>query len=643
MTSVSTTFSARPKLDHIIQTKVVNNLPANTYTRTVSAGQPVLGSFRIESYHTEPLGDRPIPVQKVSSYEEYAAGCIQHERCIGHFSITPRGTVLLPQKMVSTLGIMSNEYAKMAETIFNRDTASQEITYREKLRSLMLGKSGKMRGDMVAGAVDSSAREIIASCWLEGGHFAVPRMVAQNMRVLRVGKDEITGLPLNHYIEDCLREGDKVLAIRPPSLWAGNVQPMTVVLWEHECFGVSASNTDEFHADHDGDEMQIYFIAREESLEECTQWKQLNPCKFLEAVKTNKLPQCVTKFVSTNERRGNEYIPSRIVPEGYAELRKTFMVTSTLSVRQLVEGVKMPAISKAARMKEPMANMFVERLKNPRKVFGQFYQESIRGIKDVMAQQLNQGYLGDMSRQARLSASCIRYKGNGIFHIMASTETIKVLCLPLQNIDRDIRYPLGGNSCMRAVSALCSVAQQAALDSHRVSQNVVSNLDLINSLIVGGKESLIVLQKGSLPPYSWKYETKNIVYCVVENYKAKPWASKIIVAYSPIILKAVKLINGDVRAVCRNGIIMICNYYGVQLSMLELYSLTELLCYKCEDSIEPITTKKGLLKRDMRWMAVVFANHYGKLKDLQVRGKTANPVRPQTITDAVALCNFDYM
>jgi hypothetical protein len=319
------------------------------------------------------------------------------------------------------------------------------------------------------------------------------------------------------------------------------------------------------------------------------------------------------------------------------------MVSSTISIKELMEGVKLPAISKAARMKEPMANMFVERLNDPRKVFREFYYESIRGIKDVMAQQLNQGYLGDMSRQARLAASCIKYKGNGIFHIMSAKDTIREICPSLHDIDKDARYPLGGNACMRAVSAICAVAQQAALDSHRVSQDVVSKLDLISNLIVGNKESLIALQEGSLPPYSWKHQRNNTVYCVVENKKAKPWASKIVAAYNPVILKAIKLVNGDVKTVCRNGISMVCNYYDIKLSILELYSLTELLCYRCEDFIDPITTKKGLLRRDMRWIVVVFANHYGKLKDLQSQNKTDKAIRPQTITDAVALCNFDYM
>ena len=624
MASISTSLNSRPKLNHTINTKVVQNLPANTYTRTVSAGNSTLGSFKVESYCTEPIKDRYIPVQRVNSFEEYAAGCTEHEKCLGHFCITPRGTILLPQRMASTLGVMSNEYAKMAEAVFNRDGLSQEMVYREKLKGLMLGKSGKMRGSMVAGPVDSSAREVISLCWdMPPNHFAIPKMVAENMRVLRIKKDKETNLPLAHYTEDCLREGDWIIVVRPPSLWAGNVQPMKVVLWDHECFGLSPSNADEFHADHDGDEMQIYFLTKQDSIEQCERWKQLNPCKFTKAVDNTELPE------NSNEL--------------HTELRKTFMIHSTLSVRELLSGEPLPPIAKVARMKEPMANMFVERLKDPEKVFKSFREESIRGIKDVMAQQLNQGYLGDMSRQARLAASCIKYIGHGRFHIKSSTETIKVLCPPLQDITQDNKYSLGGNSCMRAITALCSVAQQAALDSHRVSQEVSSKLDLINNLITGGKESLIVVKSDTLPRHSWKYQVKEITYCIVINEAAKAWATKIIASYSPVILKAVKLINGDIRNVCKNGISIVCNYYGVQLSTLELYSLTELLCYRCDAHQDPITTKKGMLRRDMRWMAVVFANHYGKLRNLQIKDKTRRPVRPEIITDTVAFCNFDYI
>ena len=208
---------------------------------------------------------------------------------------------------------------------------------------------------------------------------------------------------------------------------------------------------------------------------------------------------------------------------------------------------------------------------------------------------------------------------------------------------------------MRAISAICSVAQQAALDSHRVSQSVSSKLNLVENFIKGGKQSIVVLTQGMLRSYQWKYETEDIIYALLDNSAAMPYATRVVAAYNPAVLTAVKLVNGDVKTVCKNGITVVCNYYGVELSTLELYSLTELMCYRCEaysvpskakeedKYVKPITTKEGLASRDMRWMTVAFANHYGKVKELQTKGRTRKMVRPDTITDAAAFCNFTYM
>ena len=637
MTSFITTYSNSQDSECTISTSIAQDLPPNTYSRTVSDGKPVHGSFRVQSYKTQPLHNRSIPVQLVTSYEEYLSGCGQHsEKCLGHYCITPRGTILLPQRMATSLGIMSNDYAKAAEMVFNRDSPSQETAYRDKLYRLMLRKDGRMRGNMVAGPVDSSAREVIASCWLNSQEFAVPKMVAQNMKVLRVGKDKSTGLPMGHYMEDSLKEGDTVIIVRPPSLWARNVQPAKVVLWNHECFGPSASSIDEFHADHDGDEMQMYFIALDSSIEQCNNWIDLKTCTHLESVMNNPLPESIVQPLSSKD------CSKTLDSEKYQELRKKYMVHSTLSVRELLEGKKLPSISKSARMKEPMVNMFVERLKNQKRVYKDFSPESDRGRRDVMAQQLNQGALGDMSRQARLAASCIKYQGNGVFHIKACTETIKSISVPLQRLDTGSSYPLGGNACVRAITALCKIAQQAALDSHRVSQDVSSKLNLINNLIVGGTESFIALESNTVPPSSWTYYSGKVTYCVVNNEIAKGWAQKLVAAYNPILLKAVKLVNGDVKEVCRKGIVLVCNYYGIKLTDLEMYSITELFCYRCDACSEPITNKVGMLKRDMRWISTIFANHYGKIKVIQQKGKTSRFVQPETITDCIALCNFDY-
>lgn len=624
MTSIATSFTERSLVDHRLNTVISNDLPATTYTRTVSPGQPISGSFRVESYATRSIRGHTIPVQSVDSYQDYIAGCKEHERCLGHFCVTPRGTVLLPQKLATTLGVMSNRYAKMVESVYTRDTFSQELDYRVKLRSMMLGKTGKMRGDMPAGAADTSGREVISICWdIPRLHFAIPRQVANNIKVLRVEKNAETGLYNKQYTEDHLREGDTVIVVRPPSLWAGNVQPMKVVLWEHECFGLHPSHASEYHADHDGDEMHITFVTLPKTLEQCSKWKPLTEDVFQAALNKVSLP---TTSLSGDDNRYS-----------------TFMAHSTLSVKELMEGTKMPDTAKVSRVKENMAAMFVDRQRNPKKVYTDFCKESTRGIKDVMAQQLNQGSLGDMSRQARLAAACVNYAGNGNFYIRTSTQTVRSINQELIGVHPFVDLPLGGNSCMRAISSICSVAQQAALDSHRVSQSVAPKMDLISNLISGGSTSLVVFKSDYPRNCIWKMKKGDLFYTIVNNNSVKNKAIKVVAAYNPIVLTDVKLVGGDVRTVCKNGIRVVCNYYNIDLSVLELESITELLSYKPEVHPSPITTKEGLFQRNMRWMIVIFANHYGRLKRLQQKRLTERFVRPETITDATAFCNFDYL
>jgi hypothetical protein len=655
--TIGSRTSRGQRFDHTINISVVENPDPITYERTVTKGQKTDGFYKISGYKTQPIGLEGIPVQRVSTYQEYIAGCSCQKQCLGHFCITPRGTVLLPQKLASTVGLMSNDFAKMAENVFSRDTGSQEEEYRAKLKELMQGKHGKMRGNMPSGPVDGSTRLVLSQCWqMPPGYVALPRMVAYNMRVLRIPRDKETGLPLGHYVEDRVRqketevkyifqdghlfveeevvhEGDYHIGVRPPSLWAGNVQPLKVVLWDHECTGVSPSNVAEYHADHDGDEFHTYNITTEEAIEQCKGFKQLSECIYEKAVRSVVLPE---QCYSTPPRNREKF-------HNYLGLREKFMVHSTLSIRELQDGVPLTELSKVSRLKEPMVNMGVEMLRNPDKVFGKYYKEGIRGIKDVMAQRCPQGALGDMTRQAKLAASCVRYKGNGIFEIKTTSGTVRSFDPELQNTVSDFAYPLGGNPCIRAVSLMCAVAQQAALDSHRVSQEVNSSMDLINNFIMGGKETLVVFNGTINVPCTWKYIAGSNVYAILSPESAILNITKIVGSYNPIVLNAVKSIDGNIKEVCKNGIAVVCNYYNVKLSLLELSSLAELMCFECGASSIPITNKSGIKKRNIRWLVKVFSDHYGLIFDLQNRRLTKDFVVPETTTEAASFANFSFM
>lgn len=623
MTSVASSRLSRSRVDHTLQYEIRNDLPPITYRRSVTKGGSTVGAFRVGSFATKHIGNVKLPVQFMPTYQDYMAGCTQHEGCLGHWCVTGMGTILPPQSLASSMGIMTNQFARLVEKVYSRDTKMQELDYRSGLRSMMLGKRGKMRGDMMSGHVDGASRMPIQQEWrISSLEFALPRRMAENMRVLRVPYNEETGLHSKYYREDHIREGDYLIIERPPTLGPGNIQPMKVVFWEHECMGINPGRAKDFHADFDGDEMHSYFVTRPEAIEECKQWKPLSEDDFDRVLREERFPE---------DLQGGE-----------EDKRATFMIHTTLSVREVMEGVKLPPGSRSAKMKEDMATMFVERSRDQGATYRSFYNKSLGGIVDIMRQRLSQGSLGDMSRQARMAASCVSYAGNGTFHIRISDQSIRVVNMALSKVPKNIDLPLGGNPCIRAASLVCSVAQQAALDSHRVSTESKSNMDLIANMVQGGTKSLVVFRGTASQSAEWSLvrAEKNMTFSIVENDKVRVRGADVIASYNPVVLKYVSLLGGNVKEVCRNGIMVVCHYYRLKPSRLELDSLTELMSYKPEASSLPITTRGGMSGRNMRWMSSLFANHYGLLNDMQRRRLTARQVPPETITEAAAFCNF---
>lgn len=646
------TFSSSGKTDVVDRVNRYTVLPTEEleptyYKRTVSAGNPVSGSLRISEFMTTQADGYTLRVLPVSSYQEYISGCRLHgSECYGHYCITPGGHILLPQRLATTLGVMSNDYARMAENLFERDTKAQEVVYRERLRSLMLGKEGGMRGGLSGGTVDCSAREVISICWhLEamsmeqggGKHFfAIPSPVARNIRVLKVGTDEETGLPIGVYVEDCAHEGDHVLVHRPPTLWAGNVQPATLVTWDHACFGLQPSVAADFHADHDGDEMHLHFLSNEESKAECRVWKRLSGSPFIDAV--DNLPHPSTAAVG---RHG---------------LLMSFMQHSTVSMRELMEGVKLPPIAGVSRMKDMMTNMMAENMRNPLAVATAFPDECTRGVCDVMKQQISQGALGYMSRQGKLPATCAKYEGHGVFRIFTSTASVTVVDPSVRDITGDHLYPLGGNACMRAMCAICSKSQQSALDSHRVRRSLPNDeamrkkpgtaeslmgFDLIESFMSGSDPSLMVVSGEDVPDALWKYTPPgNITYCFVRNAHVGRYARRIVATYSPVGIKAARFAGSDVLAICKRGILVVCKVHGVSLTELELSALAVLMCHEASSSHLPVTVRDGMPPRHLRWLPTLFNSHYGEMRQMQRAGLTNRYVKLDTIVEAVSHASF---
>ena len=120
-----------------------------------------------------------------------------------------------------------------------------------------------------------------------------------------------------YYKNRNVKENDTVIVIRPPSLSASSVQPMKVKIWKRTCLGFCPENCKEYHADFDGDELQLYFVTERKSIVECSKWELLTERGF-----------DYTKI--------HKEIPS-VSYNSVKELRKNFMLHTTMSFRQLLK------------------------------------------------------------------------------------------------------------------------------------------------------------------------------------------------------------------------------------------------------------------------------------------------------------------
>lgn len=187
-----------------------------------------------------------------------------------------------------------------------------------------------MRHEILGTPVNGSARLIIVpQCDYGSGHVAVPRSIAESMVIPAASLDPHSGEYSYSITERRLKAGDWVILVRPPSLTHNSVQPMRVVIWEEPTLGISHDDVSMFHGDFDGDEMHIYPVYRPESIRECESWMHETNRDFAKA---------------------REVMATRAADRAGTGLYD-FMKFTTMSMRQIMLGHRMPMCAKASRMK----------------------------------------------------------------------------------------------------------------------------------------------------------------------------------------------------------------------------------------------------------------------------------------------------
>lgn len=605
------------------------------FERRVYDGAPITGKQKIKSVTAVKFqASDKIRTVFVSDLPEYESGCRAHRDCFGHMCVTADGTVLPPHSMSLRSGDIATEYNKAARLVFTGDSTG----YVEAVMSTNFTKNGTMRSTMST-PVAGSCRLIATPQWQFGTNcVAISENLASRMRVCRKSVSD-TGLPNSTYTETSLQEGDWVIVVRPPSLHLGNTQPMQVRFWKHDCAGIHPESFSVFHGDFDGDEIQMYPVYTDGAVAECEAWEQVPLLSFVNGRKV------YNSWLDESLSGDKQSVGRLLNIDKCDSMSADFISYTTVSAAQMRSGPPSLAFGEYSRNKKKHVDGMHARF-NSNTTESSFVKESIRGMGDVSRQQLSQGLLGDMTRVAKVAASCFYRPANGGLYVTKRTGSRLVV--------NDNKTDPGSPS-VRAIANLCAVAQQAALDSHRAEAHDTVSHDFISDLILGCENtdstrptsgytlveftSDVPIKLLATSLYSWKYTSNDGIFCLCKpSNVSKSLGAYVAGAYNPVVLSSTSGSDRKTVDICSRGLSTVCNYYGVGMSELELYDVSFMFCYAVAASANPITTRPGMLDRGLGWIETLLATDYTKLPLLSGFNEDAN-----STTSSMFISNFDNM
>lgn len=526
----------------------------------------------------------------VDSKVDYISKCPYHENCLGHMCSTKSGVILPPQSLAIDTAVIRNDISKAADFALGGTSAFYRNHAKETLSNSMKAKTGRMRQGILNCHVDGSLRMVITPHDMNDLYTVfVPSYLKDKWRVVRLDPDT------QKYVSEYVEDGDYAVGLRPPSLVKESVQYCRLSFWDKTCLGISPIFVAALRGDYDGDEIHLYPIYSEEAVAEAKEWINTPGDKFTHGI--------------------SKYMSSSIPNKGINQL--SYMEHTTISFKQIRDGVDPPLMAEETRTK-------MEHIVGLRKRFDtkmcddNFIEESIRGMGDTNKQQLSQPIVGDMSRIARIAASCIIQQEDGVMGVV--TDTGFVSCIKFRMDDA------AGNPCIRGISTVCAASQQSALDSHRAKDDKLPAHDLVSDMIVGSSVTLVILN-GSLNPIdvrrslsvSWLSMVDGKIYCLCPPSSVKKvHHNNIIGSYNPIVLSYVQ---PDKRVdVCRFAITELVKYHSLKLTDTEVMSLAVMYSFKPDAHKSPITTRDGLTARKLHWLDVTMATHYSGLLERLRKG-----------------------
>lgn len=211
-----------------------------------------------------------------------------------------------------------------------------------------------------------------------------------------------------------------------------------------------------------------------------------------------------------------------------------------------------------------------------------------------------------------------------------------------------------GVPAVRAVMSFCEVAQQAALDSHRVQESDMPSHDFISDMLLckpvlepkGAKLPTILVFKSSVPTMLvdrlkpiWRYTVDDsvVVLCSAQELESDAY-SYLTGTYNATVLGKVRNCELTAQQLCFNGLSVVCNYYKLRLTYLELLDISYVLSFRVSKSTDPITTRAGMLARNLSWVETLEGTDVTKIQSLKTQWQ-----RPFSSTSSMFTANFSRM
>jgi hypothetical protein len=250
-----------------------------------------------------------------------------------------------------------------------------------------------------------------------------------------------------------------------------------------------------------------------------------------------------------------------------------------------------------------------------------------------------------MTRVSKIAGMCFIRPSSGGLYVITSDGNV-LLC------DDGLTDP--GVPAVRAIMSLCEVAQQAALDSHRVQESDMSSHDFISDILLGrpvlepkgGKLPTVVILDQSIPESLvgrmkpiWRYTTGGSLLIMCKAHKLYPDTYGYLTgSYNPTVLSELHACKLNAQQLCRNGLSLVCNYYRLRLTEVELVDLSHVLSFRVSESHSPITTRKGMLARDLSWVETLEGTDVTMLPSLKRHWQ-----EPLSSTSSMFMANFSLM